>query len=325
MSGGVLPLPVLVSRVLGHLTAEVERDAGVGETLPSLAVWSNVVRLVGNSEGLAESDLPEAARISSRQATAAVKGSLRRGWITTEGSGKSRELLLTNVGCAAFDIWRSCLKALDKRWKKAGFRAPLESLVSQLELELPHFPVSYGAADPSANGAPFMQAKRTPKRDFVHGTNWKPVPRAEGDTVSSLPTTALLSQALMAFTIDYENKFPWPLNSTLTRLPHIDEKPKPLADLPEGHGVSGEGKSLLERHLIVEVTTDSKNKKMVALTDRGKQVKHHHPLRLETVQSEWQERYGGDLITALRDPLTPVATGEAASQPDHLMGRLHLG
>lgn len=324
MARDALALPVLLSRVLGHLTAEVEDTAGVGATMPSLAVWSNVVRCVAEAEGLEERGLAIAARISSRQVTAAITGSLRRGWITAEGPGKSRKLAL-DLGRAATKVWPAQLKALDEKPLSKELREPLEALVGRLELELPHFPVSYGAADPSANGAPFMQSSRTPKRDFVHGTNWKPVRRGEGDTVSHLPITALLSQALMAFTIDYENRFPWPLNNTLTRLTYIDEEPKPLADLPPGIGVTGEGKSLLERHLIVEVTTDSSGRKLVALSDRGKQVKHHHPIRLETVEAEWKERYGTDGVSALRDALTPLATGDAAPRPDHLIGRLHLG
>ena len=53
-------------------------------------------------------------------------------------------------------------------------------------------------------------AQRRRVRGAGHGNDWKPVERAEGDTVSTLPLTALLSQALMAFTIDYEDRFPWP-------------------------------------------------------------------------------------------------------------------
>lgn len=326
MSDGVLPLPVLLSRVLGHLTAQVEEAAGVGDDVPSLAVWSNILRCVADAGagGLDERELPEAARISSRLATAAITGSVRRGWMTAEGSGKKRRLELTDSGRTAAKTWPDQLAALDKQWNETPLRRVLEELVGQLELELPHFPASYGAADPSATGAPFIRPKKPPE-GVVHGTDWRPVHRGEGDTVSALPVTALLSQALMAFTIDYENGFPWPLHSTLTRLVHIDVEPKPLADLPEGHGIAGNGKSLLERHLIVEVSTDAAKRKLVALTDRGKQVKQHHPGRLEAVETEWRDRYGDELVTALRDVLSPLVTGEAEARADHLMGPLHLG
>ena len=319
-----MALPVLLSRVLGHLTSEVEAAADVGPDVPSLAVWSNVVRCVAEADGLEEKALPEAARISSRHATAAITGSVRRGWITAEGTGKNRRLELTAAGRVAAQTWPDQLAALDKEWKKSRLRQVLEGLVGQLELELPHFPASYGVADPSATGASFIRPKKSPE-GVVHGTDWKPVRRDKGDTVSMLPITALMSQALMAFTIDYENKFPWPLHSTLTTLALVEDTPKPLTDLPEGHGIAGNGKSLLERHLIVEVTTDSAKRKVVALTDRGRQVKQHHPGRLDTVETQWRERYGEEVVAELRNALTPLATGEAAGQPDHLMGRLNLG
>ena len=319
-------LPALLSRVLGHMRDEVEREAGGGPELPSLAVWSNVVRCVAEAgpAGLHEKALPAAARISSRHATAAITGSLRRGWITAEGTGKQRRLELGDAGRQAAKTWPHQLASLDTQWKQSRQRKLLEELVGQFELELPHFPASYGSADPSATGGAFVRTKNPPD-GVVHGADWKPVYRGEGDTVSMLPITALLSQALMAFTIDYENKFPWPLHSTLTRLAWVDENPRPLAELPEGHGVAGNGKSLLERHLIVEVTTDAAKGKLVALTGRGVQVKQHHPGRLETVESEWRQRYGDKLVVDLRAALTPLATGEAASQPDHLMARLNLG
>lgn len=320
-------LPVLLSRVLGHLTEQVEESAGVGDGVPSLAVWSNLLRCVADAGpgSLNEPVLPEAARISSRLATAAVTGSVRRGWITAEGSGKNRRLELSDAGRAAAKTWPDQLAALDKEWKDTDLRAGLEDLVGRLELELPHFPASYGAADPSATGAPFVRPKKPPE-GVVHGTDWKPVRRGEGDTVSSLPITALLSQALMAFTIDYENKFPWPLNSTLTTLTHVEAEPKPLDHVPSDHGIAGNGKSLLERHLIVEVTKEPAGKgKLVALTDRGVQVKQHHPGRLESVETEWRERYGDEAVDRLAGALTPLATGEAASRPDHLMGRLDRG
>ena len=314
-----LSLPVLLSRNLGHLTDEVE--AGVGPAMPTLGMWSNLVRCVDAKDGLNEKALPEAARVSKRLATAAITAAKNTGWITAEGAAKNRELSLTDAGRAATEQWPAHLATLDNEWRKSGLRSPLEKLVAQLDLELPHFPAGYGAADPSAIGGPFVRRKG---EGLVHGTDWRPVKR-EGDTVSSLPLTALLSQALMAFTIDYENGFPWPLNSTMTRLVHIDSEPRPLNELPPNHGVSGDGKSLLERHLIVEVSVDPADpkRKLVALTDRGKQVKQHHPARLETVESEWRDRFGSGLIDTVSDALTPLAAA-AASQPDHVIWRWYV-
>ncbi len=327
-SSGVLPLPTLLSRALGQLTADLEAAAGVGPSVPSLAVWSNVVRCVADrdSEGISERALPEAARISSRLSTAAITGAAGRGWITATdvGKGKNRHVELTGVGRAAAQAWPARLADLDTRWEASPLRSAVEVLVGQLQFELPHFPASYGAADPSAVGGPFVQQAKRKDGVPAHGTDWRPVARADGDTVSALPFTALLSQALMAFTIDYEDRFPWPLASTATVLCHLSAAPSPLADVPGDHRIMGNGKSLLERHLIASVTPDpaQPRTKLVALTDRGVLVMQHHPGRLEAVESMWRERYGDAAISTLRDELGPFAT---SSHPDHVIAPLHEG
>lgn len=326
-----MALPVLLSRALGHLTAQLEDAAGVGPGVASLAVWSNVLRCVADagSNGMDERALPEAARISRRLATAALTGAVRRGWVSAEADGhapKSRHVELTEVGKRAAQVWTSELSKADEAWEQSPLRAVLEQLVARLTFELPHFPASYGAADPSAIGGPFVQASKRAVGVPAHGTDWRPVLRGDGDTVSSLPLTALLSQALMAFTVDYEDHFPWPLASTATVLCHLGAAPTALADMPPDHGITGNGKSLLERHLIAVVTSDpvDARSKLVALTDRGLAVVHHHPARLEAVETEWRERFGEATVTGLRDALGPVATS-ATNQPDYVIAPLHNG
>lgn len=320
----MLPLPVALSKVLGQIAADAEDRAGVGETMPSLAVWSNALRCVAGSPGLDEKELASAARISKRLATAAVTGAARRGWIVTEAAGgKNRRSSLSESGGTAAETWPEVLGALDIEWAGSPLRSALESLVPQFRFELPHYPASYGTADPSATGGTFVQ--NAPRKDDLpaHGTDWRPVIR-NGHDVSVLPITALLSQVLMAFTIDYEDRFPWPLASTLSVLVHIGDGAL-LSELPEGHGITATGKSLLERHLIVDVEKLKPRDHRVTLSFRGKQVIEHHPKRLEAVEKEWDERYGSDLIGALRSALDPIATGPAAGQRAYVEAPLHLG
>lgn len=325
------PLPTLLSRVLGHLAAELEEAAGVGPTVPSLAVWSNVLRCVAaaGSDGLEERALPKEARISRRLATAAVAGAARRGWVSAEpgrGGGKSRQVHLSDLGEAAARLWPPKLATVDAECEGSPLRAVLEQIVGRVAFELPHFPASYGAADPSAVGGPFVSRSTKADGSPVHGKDWAPVPRVDDDTVSSLPVTALLSQALMAFTVDYESRFPWPLASTATVLCHLGVEPRPVADVPGDHGITGNGKSLLERHLIATVTRDPAHprNRLVALTERGVAVMQHHPARLEAVEHEWRDRFGSALIADLREALLPVAH-LAQSQPDHVIAPLHTG
>ena len=320
----MLPLPIALSRVLAHVTADAEARAGVGDGVPSLAVWSNVLRCVADKPGLDERALAVEARISKRLATAAVTGAARRGWIDAEAAGgKNRRVSLAEGGDAAAGVWPGALAAVDEEWADTDVRRALEALVSQLRFELPHFPASYGSADPSATGGCFTQ--NAPRKDDLpaHGVDWKPVLREGGGNASSLPVTALLSQALMAFTIDYEDRFPWPLASTLNVLVHVGDGAS-LSDLPEEHGITATGKSLLERHLIVDVVKVKGGDHRVTLTARGKQVIEHHPKRLAAVEQEWDDRYG-KLAAELREALEPIAAGPAATRPNFVEAPLHLG
>ena len=250
----VLALSTLFSQVLGRLTAQAE--AGLAEGLPPLPVWANVLRCL-DSSGLNERDLAEAARVSKRLVPAAVTRVSDAGWITAQTvAGKDRILRLTDKGKSASDTWRARLAQIDQDWASTPLRESLEHTVGRLPFQLPHFPASYGSADPSAIGGPYMQQGKRKDGIPAHGLDWRPVYRGAGDTVSSLSFTALLSQALLAFTIDYEDEFPWPLASTANVLVHIGKPPTPLPELPANHGITGYRQSLLELPLIVAPTKE---------------------------------------------------------------------
>lgn len=302
-------LAILLSTVLAQVVADMDRDHQGDLPLPYFA---NVLRCV-DDDGISARDLATSTRVSSRLLTTALGQATRAGWIVVDGSGKSANVRPTDEGAAGANHWRRRLDEIDETWASTPLRAALEDLVTGLPFEMPHHPASYGAADPSAVGGPFVQnAKRT---DGVpaHGTDWKPVPRTADADVAGLPITALLSQALMAFTVDYEDRFPWPLASTANVLVHVGSEPRPLADLPAGHGIAGNGKSLLERHQIVDVTDGQ-----VVLTDRGRQVLEHHPIRLAATEQIWRDRHGANTVDALVAALEPLAA-QAADQPAHLI------
>jgi hypothetical protein len=312
-------LPVLLSRVLGGLTGALEQDDGVA----SLAVWSNVLRCV---DGGSERELPAAARISKRLAVAAVTGAARRGWVTLVEDGRNRDIALTDAGRSSDDLWQQRLAGLDEEWSGSDLRQSLEALVAQLPFEMPYYPASYGAADPSAIGGSFV----APHRDLgipAHGQDWKPVLRGDGDTVSAVPLTGLLSQALVAFAIDYEARPAWPLASTTLVVRHLRAEAMPLADVPGDHGIKGNGKSLLERHLVAVVTPDAANprRKLVQLTNRGRLIAMHHDQFVSECESAWRTRYGGDVVDRVRRALESHPSASDTALPDHVVAPLHLG
>lgn len=111
--------------------------------------------------------------------------------------------------------------------------------------------------------------------------------------------------------------------STATVLRHLSTEPRPIDGLPVGYGIKGNGKSLLERHLIVSVTKDpgDARRKIVVLTDRGVAVMSHHPGRLEAVEAEWCRCHGDAVVTDLRAALGPAAEA-AGDKPDHVIASL---
>jgi DNA-binding MarR family transcriptional regulator len=318
-----LALPVLLSRVLGGCTAELESTDDAGD-VSSIAVWSNVLRGVG--DGRSERDLATETRISTRLAVAAVTGAARRGWVEAAPGKRVRDVNLTDAGRRSCEVWSERLAAHDERWAGSPLRTSLEALVAQLPLELPHFPATYGTADPSAVGGSFV-APRPGDGIPGHGQDWRPVLRGEGDTVSAVPLTGLLSQALVAFSIDYEARPMWPLASTTLVVRHLTAKPMPLADAPADHGITGNGKSLLERHNIAVVTKDPDNakRKLVQLTELGERIRSHHDQFVADCETAWRERYGERVVADVRSALEARPSAANASLPDHVVAPLHLG
>src|SRR5205823_2236705 len=149
-----------------------------------------------------------------------VTGSARRGSLTAVAGARGRTIRLTDVGRNSVRVWSERLTALDAQWSDSDLRRSREALVGQLPLELPYFPATYGAADLSAVGGRFIPAR--PQLGLPpHGQDWRPVLRADGDTVSGVPVTGLLSQALLAFAIHYEARPAWALASTALIVCHL--------------------------------------------------------------------------------------------------------
>jgi hypothetical protein len=128
-----LALPVLLSRVLGGVTRDLQQTLEPAGAVSSLAVWSNVLRCV--HDGGSERDLPTEARISRRLAVAAVTGATRRGWLAAAPGARGRDLRLTDAGRTSVAAWQERLSALDEQWADTPLRHRLESLVGQLSVE----------------------------------------------------------------------------------------------------------------------------------------------------------------------------------------------
>ena len=260
MMDDVTTLPVLLAHALVDLARDAGDAASEAGVAGSLLLWANLLRAIPD-EGITASELPAQARIS-RRVVKAWLGLEKRGWLTVEDAGpRAKVVRLAPLGRRARDGWAAHMRAVEQSWRvKVGraevdrLRSALETVVGALDLELPHHPMPYGSADLRATGGRAVAGRAGPPRVPAHGVDWVPVPRTDPEGVGALTLHALLSQALMAFTIDVEDQtgFPMGMAALLTRA--MSAANTPVAALPRLLGVAGNGKSLLERYGLVEVS-----------------------------------------------------------------------
>lgn len=138
----------------------------------------------------------------------------------------------------------------------------------------------YGTADPSFTGGP--------------GVDWKPVPREPGSIVTKLPMTALLSQALVAFAIEYESERRGPMQWAANILRGVDDDGSRFPPLPSPgtHSVPN-----LERLGIVGVARDGG----VRLTPTGRAMRDAYEPLCERIEGRWRQRLGSSLIDDIVD------------------------
>jgi len=314
--GSSRSLSALLSGALVAFTGEFEHAGEGHHQMPSLAVWSNLLRVLAVG-GVAERELPRRARVSRRAMQRLSKVAHRSGWISGAETAGSQERMvqLTTDGRSAWQAGRSALQAADCAWQSrlgrgsaSALRASLEALVAKLELEFPHYPVRYGQTDDSMSGGRHVPEQARPPRLPAHGAEWPVVLRDRSAPVSTLPLSALLSQALVAFAIDYENAGMGSLATAANALRFIPDAGTALKNAPAAAVITGSGRSRLERHGIVVVERDAGSRtKLVRLTPRGRRMRDGYVPLLAQIEDSWQVRYGRDVVGALRQSLEAVA------------------
>jgi hypothetical protein len=251
-----LPLSALLSQVLVAFTIELDNeferrmaDSGFPGARLSLVVWSNWMRFLVDG-GVLVRDLirkalasqermkhhlgclerwgfvvlqPSAAsdRPTARRAKRSPRAH-REGWGSGRGIRADWIVRLTSAGQKAAEIWSPLLDEIEARWqtrfgkeKLDRLRDTLRAVVDKLDLELPH---GLPGAWPAAETFP---------------------PRVTRDRATlSLPT--LLSQSLLAFTIEFDHESIAPLELSANVLRVLGKKPLRLGDLPRLTGGSPE-------------------------------------------------------------------------------------
>jgi hypothetical protein len=296
-----LPMNALLSQALVTVTHEYEQRGAGSAGLPTLAVWSNVVRPVGDGIGLRE--LPAAARLSKRAVRAAVSAAEKQGWLVRDGT----TVRPTPAAQTARERWPS-LDAEVEASVGANLAPPLRQLVRQLFLEWPHYPTGYGPADHSITGGVYTAGGgQTDSKVPTHAADWAPVVRHDvaGSSAEGLSPSALLSQAFVAFAADFEELWIGGLHLAATVLRLLPDEGVPVSDVALLSRLKGDGKSVLERHGYIEIRRDAENPKVrIAVpTARGRNTRDEYEPTVGRVEDRWAPKYGADVVAELRSAL----------------------
>jgi len=287
-------LPSLFWKVLGGLEREYANEGAGKSLLPPLEIWANLLRAVYQT-GIDRRELPSILRLSKRAVRSRLSTAVRHGWVEELkiGPGDDR-VRLTLRGTHVAGRWSTVQRTAEERWRaavgihqSANLRACLEDLVAALPLELPHYPASYGPADASITGG--------------NGEDWKGVPRKDGDSVTDLPLSALVSEALVAFAMQYEEKSPVALSLSTEVVCNIPVEGRPLREIGRSSGLSA-----LIRHGFVRVIS-SGGTETAFLTPRGLEIQLAYEQRINGIETGWREKFSQDLITSLHCVLGEIA------------------
>src|SRR5579875_3888394 len=145
-----LTLPALLSRALIAFTKEFDGKLASGGA-PSLAMWSNVLRFVGN-QGIGQRELPGLSGVSKSAVQSLVACLERHGWIAIGSDPldqRARIIRLTPRDRRLSMTWEHAVMGVEKDWQNLfgkehldKLRDALEVISEQIEPGLPHYPMA---------------------------------------------------------------------------------------------------------------------------------------------------------------------------------------
>jgi DNA-binding MarR family transcriptional regulator len=326
-----LPLSTLLSQALVAFTIEFDNEAEhrtqhwttVGGRsgaprgavwLVSQAMWVNVMRFVPD-DGVRVDELHRLARTAKDS----LVGLQRWRYVVVSRDAGDRPgqavVRPTAAGRRAQEVWRPLAGLIEQRWRQRlgaeeldRLRAALVNVVDRLDVDLPDYlPIVY----PTQNGKaelpdPAWQGPTRPGR--------KP-------SGADLDLSALLSRALLAFTLDFEAESRISLSISANPLRVLDERGVRPRDLPRLTGVSKEANAMavgfLERRECVTVEPDpsADRGKVVRLTPKGVRAQAKYRRVLGDTERQWRARFGDEAINHLRAPLEGLVGGPDEPDP----------
>ena len=276
-------LPTALSQALIAFTIEFDNEferriehhtgnkAGRGVWLTSMVMWSNFMRLIP-AGGVALRAVEANGRITN------LGGLQRWGYISVEPADQT--VRLKPGGRRAQEVWRPLAGEVEQRWRERFGDAAIDELRQALS----------SVADPAL---PLY----LPVLGYADGMRAGHVRGAPGAVAEDL--AALLSQALLSFTLEYEEESALSLAMSADVVRVLSADGIPVRDLPALSGVSKEAITaavgFLQRHGYAVVEPDPASRsKLVRLTEQGLAAQAQHARLAKAVERRWRKRLGGD-------------------------------
>jgi DNA-binding MarR family transcriptional regulator len=228
--------------------------------------------------------------------------------------GPEAVLRATAGGRVAQEVWGPLFGVIDDRWRTrfgedaiADLRAPLSAIAESVDLDLPDcLPIlGYGLFSSGRNGA----ATFLPRNNQA----------ATSDGDANLPLPALLSRVLLAFAIDFERASKLSLAISANVLRVLNDDGLRVRDLPTLTGVSKEAVAMtagyLEKqgYVTIEPVPAPDRGQRLRLTAQGRAAQKNTVTLVNSIEEQWQTRFGTDAVRALRSSLEPLV-GEGTTQ-----------
>ena len=206
-------------------------------------------------------------------------GGLQRwGYISVESADQT--VHLKPGGRRAQQVWRPLAGEVEQRWRERFGDAAIDELREALS----------SVADPAL---PLYM----PVLKYGDGMRAGHVRGAPGAVAENL--AAMLSQALLSFTLEYEDESALSLALSANVVRVLSADAVPVRDLPTRSGVSKEAITaavgFLQRNGYAAVEPDpAGGSKLVRLTEQGLAARAQHARLAKAVERRWRKRLGGE-------------------------------
>lgn len=323
---GNTALPTLLSHCLTAFTREYSAYTG-NDDVPSLPVWSNMLRVL-DQDLIPQTEVNKRAIIATRTRKVVMRECESLGWIETQRRSSPRTTVLVKLTASGEQARQSAerrIKAIENQWRTNNSNlydqlySALDHVVRGLELEYPYYITGYGPADDALTGGAYLPAEQGPPRIPARGEEWPVVPRASRDVSNQMPLSALLSQALAGFAVEYEMENLGRLGHILTLFRYIGDEGVPLGEVRTSGGITGNGRSLHERHMsiVLENGKPSDNSRTVYLSPKSRRARDSYSFLVNDLESRWSRRFGQSVLNDLRDSLVSLSKHWPTDCPDY--------